>query len=316
LGLIRLIAPFKLEFLPANERVLPGFESEENFMRGENSAEREALIISQGDFLIERHTARAMGAAHWHDHVEINLLLKGQMTYLFNGRQEHVEAGRLVLFWAAIPHQTIEVTPDTPLVCIYLPLVDFLALPINRKVRQSIMQGRFLNEMQPQPANTILIPQWVQEWQEGDTVRQQLIADEVKLRVRRLILDTADEHGSSARKSLATPAGPAVHRAEMLTDLINTHYARPLSMPALAELAGIHPSTANKIFRDVLGISVNEYLTRYRLARAMQRLADTEEPILQIGYSCGFASVSRFYDVFKQRTGTTPKQFRASFERK
>ncbi len=285
-------------------------------MRRDNSAGREASIISQGDFLIERHIARAMGAAHWHDHVEINFLLNGRMTYLFSGRQEQIETGRLALFWAAIPHQTIAVTPDAPLICIYLPLVDFLALAINRKARQSIMQGRFLTETRPQLANAILLPQWVEEWQDGNTARRQLIADEVRLRVRRLVLDAADGHAPAAGKSVVTPVGPAVRRAEMLTNLINIHYAKPLSMPKLAELAGIHPSTANKIFREVLGISVNEYLTRYRLARAMQKLADTKEPILQIAYDCGFASTSRFYDVFRQRTGTTPKQFRTTSTKK
>ena len=73
------------------------------------------LTLARGDFLIERHIATAMPAAHWHDHVELNLLLEGEMTYLFNGRREEVEAGRLVLFWAAIPHQTITITITPPL---------------------------------------------------------------------------------------------------------------------------------------------------------------------------------------------------------
>ncbi|WP_454856649.1 helix-turn-helix domain-containing protein [Rhizobium binxianense] len=284
-------------------------------MRRERTAEHKDLMASQGGFLIERHIADAMSTAHWHDHVEINLLLEGQMTYLFNGRQEQVEAGKLVLFWAAIPHQTIAVTPDAPLVCIYLPLVDFLGLSIDREARQSIMQGRFLAEARLQPADAILVPQWVEEWQTGDAARRQLVADEVRLRVRRFILDATNGHGSTAATLLMTPAGPDVHRAEILTNLINVHYARSLSVPTLAGLADMHASTANKVFREVLGLSVNEYLTRYRLARAMQRLADTDDPIVQIAYDCGFGSNSRFYDLFRKRTGTTPRLFRSSARR-
>ncbi len=251
-----------------------------------------------------------MSAAHWHDHVEINLLLEGRMSYLFNGRQEQVEAGRLVLFWAAIPHRTVDVAPGAPLICIYLPLADFLGLAIDRDVRQAIMQGRFLADPRPAHADALLLPQWVEEWGEGNAARRRLIADEAKLRVRRLILDTLDAPDVATERQ---PVGHAsVRRAEMLTELINAHYAEPLTLTELAERANIHPSTANKTFREVLGISVNEYLTRYRLARAMQRLADTDDPILQIAYDCGFGSSSRFYDLFRQRTGTTPKLFRAS----
>lgn len=280
-----------------------------------NSAERIVLTTSQGGFLIERHIADAMSAAHWHDHVELNFLLEGQMTYIFNGRQERVEAGRLVLFWAAIPHRTIVVTPNAPLICIYLPLIDFLSLPIERSVRQSIMQGRFSADTTPYSADTLLLPQWVNDWQHGDAARRRLILDEVKLRIRRFVLAVPDDHHAVARQPSAPAVSIAVQRTEILTDLIHAHYSGPISLPMLAELAGIHPSTANKIFRSVLGIPVNEYLTRYRLARAMQQLAETNTSILQIAYDCGFGSSSRFYDIFKRRTGTTPRLFRSSLRR-
>ncbi|NTJ61738.1 helix-turn-helix domain-containing protein [Agrobacterium rhizogenes] len=280
-----------------------------------NFVEREALITSAGGFLIERHIADAMSAAHWHDHVELNFLVEGQMTYMFNGRQEQVEAGRLVLFWAAIPHRTIAVTPDAPLICIYLPLVDFLSLPIERSARQAIMQGRFSTDTRPYSADAVLLPQWVADWEHGDMVRQQLILDEVKLRIRRFALDAPDDNHDLVRQRSTGAVSIAVQRAETLTGLIHVHYSEPASLPMLAGLAGIHPSTANKIFRSVLGIPVNEYLTRYRLARAMQQLAETNSPILQIAYDCGFGSASRFYDIFKRRTGTTPRLFRSSLIR-
>ena len=266
---------------------------------------------SPRSFLIERHTADAMSAAHWHDHVEINLLLDGAMTYLFNGRQERVEAGRLVLFWAAIPHQTILVTPEAPLICVYLPLVDFLALSIDKKARQAIMQGAFVVEPCRRETTPATVSAWVEEWGRGDPVRRQLIADEAKLRVRRLILDHADNRGLSV-VAAATPVSPAIRHSEVLTDLINRHFSEPLNLADLGRRANVHPTTANRAFRDVLGISVMEYLTRYRLARAMQRLAETEDSILEIALDCGFGSSSRFYDIFKQRTGTTPRQFRLS----
>jgi AraC-like DNA-binding protein len=262
-------------------------------------------------FLIERHTADAMSAAHWHDHVEINLLLDGAMTYLFNGRQERVEAGRLVLFWAAIPHQTILVTPEAPLICIYLPLVDFLALSIDKKARQAIMQGAFVVEPSRRETTPLNVSAWAEEWSGGDPVRRQLIAEEAKLRVRRLILDHATDQGSSIA-AVVTPVSPAIRHSEVLTDLINRHFSEPLNLADLGKRANVHPTTANRAFRDVLGISVMEYLTRYRLARAMQRLVETEDAILEIALDCGFGSSSRFYDIFKQRTGSTPRQFRLS----
>lgn len=269
-----------------------------------------AFGVSGDDFLIERHIAGTMNAAHWHNHVEINFLAEGRMSYLFNGRQEHVEAGTLVLFWAAIPHRTVDVTPNAQLVCIYLPLADFLGLSIDRGIRQSIMQGRFLIDPRPYPTDAALVSQWVREWEGGNAARRRLVAEEVRLRVRRLVLDAVQAPDAASRPAGVPVNRVAVRRAETLTELIAARHADPVSLAELASLAGIHPSTANRNFREVLGISVNEYLARYRLAQAMQRLADTDDPILQIGYGCGFGSSSRFYDLFRRRTGMSPGAFR------
>jgi AraC family transcriptional regulator, melibiose operon regulatory protein len=285
------------------------------------SASHDAALeaaLALGEFQVERHIANAMGSAHWHDHVEVNLLLNGQMTYLFNGRRQHVEAGRLVLFWAAIPHRTIAVEDGAPLVCVYLPLIDFLALSIDRQVKQSVMQGMFLSDLRPDPADSATAVRWAADWQQATEVRRRLIADEVRLRVRRVALDRLDAPARVGAHPRAGPPGgqASVRHAEALAELINRHHAERLTLESLAEMAGIHPSTANKSFRRVLGVSVNEYLIRYRLARAMQRLADTDEPILQITFDCGFGSSSQFYDAFRQRAGTTPKAFRSSVRRR
>ena len=275
-------------------------------------------LLARGAFHVERHIADAMGSAHWHEHVEVNLLLNGRMTYLFNGRQEHVGAGRLVLFWAAMPHRTIDVEEDTQLICAYLPLIDFLALSVDRQIKQSIMQGMFLSDVRPDPTDGATAARWAADWQTASEARRRLIGEEVRLRIRRFVLDQLDAP-AKARGRLnpgSSASGAIVHHAEALADLVNIHYPERLTLQHLADLAGIHPSTANKSFRRVLGLSVNEYLIRYRLAQAMQRLADTGEPILQIAFDCGFGSSSQFYDVFRRRIGTTPRAFRSSLRRR
>ena len=265
-------------------------------------------------FFIESHVASTMTSAHWHDHVELNLLLEGSMTYLFNGRQAQVEAGRLVLFWAAFPHQVIAVTPGAPLVCIYLPLADFLRLPIDQASRQAIMQGAFVAEPVLRQFTTSTARQWNEEWANGEDVRRQLICDEVALAVRRLVLDQANNAAEPGNAAL--PHNQAVRHTQLLTAAINEHFAEILNLSTLADFAGVHATTASRAFRQVLGISVMEYLTRYRLARAMQRLAETDDAILEIALDCGFGSTTRFYEVFKQRSGKTPRQFRLCTRRK
>ena len=182
--------------------------------------ERETLATSQGRFWVERHIASTMASAHWHNHVELNLLAEGRMTYLFNGKQEYVEANRLILFWAAIPHQTIEVSANASLICIYLPLADFLGLSVDRDIRRAVMQGKFLNSPRVDISDAMAAKRWVEDWDGGDPGRRELVADEVRLRVRRMILDSKAERKSLPVLSNAASSGSAVRHAEALTDLI------------------------------------------------------------------------------------------------
>jgi AraC-like DNA-binding protein len=265
--------------------------------------------LTSGNFGIEQHIAKPMSAAHWHDHVELNLLLRGEMSYLFNGRQERVEAGHLVLFWAAIPHRTIEVESGSPLICIYLPLAEMLSLPIKREAKQAVMQGGFMVTAAADALDAAVASRWLEDWSRGSDAARRIVVEEVNLRVRRMLLSPL-----AARPKPRGGAGAAgqsqVRRAEELIELINRHHAEPLSVGRLATMAGVHPSTAAAAFRSVLGISLNEYIIRYRLAQAMHRLADTTDPILDVAFASGFGSTSRFYDLFKRRTGRTPSQFR------
>jgi AraC family transcriptional regulator, melibiose operon regulatory protein len=279
---------------------------------GRADIEREDQLRREGVY-VEQHVATAMPVAHWHADIELNILLGGEMTYLINGRQVRVGAGQFALFWAAIPHRTIAVAPDTPLVCIFLPLMDFLALPMPRGARQSVMRGDFICDPRSAAIDIALAQRWVAEWPSPDTIRRRLIEDEIRLRVRRLLLEWRPHVAEGPAADSAGRAGKSgpIGRCEILTDLINAHYAQPLGVEHLAEMAGMHPSTANKSFRQVLGLSVNDYIIRYRLAQAMQRLADTDEPIVQVAFGCGFQSQSQFYELFRHRVGTTPGKFRA-----
>lgn len=277
-------------------------------------------LVQRAGLFVEQHMAMAMPVAHWHADVELNMLLDGEMTYLINGREMRVTAGQFAMFWAAIPHRTIDVAPNAPLVCIFVPLMDFLALPMTRQSRAAVMRGDFVSDAEPQPLDFAMAARWVSEWGGADEMRRRLIADEILLRIRRLLLEWPGTKQSDSTLPAADGDGEAkggpVGRCERLTSLIIAQYAGPLNVERLAAMAGMHPSTANKAFRQVLGLSVNEYIIRYRLAQVMQRLADTDEPIVQVAYGCGFQSQSQFYELFRQRVGTTPRKFRTGMRNK
>jgi AraC family transcriptional regulator, melibiose operon regulatory protein len=53
-----------------------------------------------------------------------------------------------------------------------------------------------------------------------------------------------------------------------------------------------------------------EYATEHRLSHAQRLLVTTNEPIVNIAFSSGFGSLSRFNKAFRQSFGCTPSEYR------
>ena len=65
-------------------------------------------------------------------------------------------------------------------------------------------------------------------------------------------------------------------------------------------------------FRKAYGCSVGAYLRRLRLARAAERLAESEYTLAEIALEAGFADQSHFSNLFRRETGVSPSAFRRS----
>ncbi|RUX01644.1 cupin domain-containing protein, partial [Mesorhizobium sp. M2A.F.Ca.ET.037.01.1.1] len=72
-------------------------------------------FLKPDEFLAETHIVEPMPEAHWHDHVELNVITRGGMTYLINGKQVSLREGAIYCFWAAVPHQVISAGDGTEL---------------------------------------------------------------------------------------------------------------------------------------------------------------------------------------------------------
>lgn len=77
----------------------------------------------------------------------------------------------------------------------------------------------------------------------------------------------------------------------------------------LAERASMSRSTFALKFKETVGSSPMEYLTRWRMLLAGDRLTNTSDPISQISISLGYESESAFGTAFKRVMGCSPRQY-------
>jgi AraC-like DNA-binding protein len=86
------------------------------------------------------------------------------------------------------------------------------------------------------------------------------------------------------------------------------------TLQELAELAGMSRSIFALRFKETVGTSPMEYLTRWRMLLAGDRLTNSSDPLSVIALSLGYESESAFGAAFKRVMGCSPRQFSRSGE--
>jgi AraC-like DNA-binding protein len=85
--------------------------------------------------------------------------------------------------------------------------------------------------------------------------------------------------------------------------------AHPWTLRELAEGVGMSRSTFAQKFKETVGASPIEYLTRWRMLLAGDRLANSGDPISVIALSLGYESESAFSTAFKRVMGRSPRRY-------
>ena len=91
---------------------------------------------------------------------------------------------------------------------------------------------------------------------------------------------------------------------------IEANYMKDLTLTQISNAAGINHATLTDLSKQILGVTIMEYLMQYRINVAKKELAFTEIPIKEVAVLSGFKTVQHFSRVFKELTGKTPATFR------
>ncbi len=87
---------------------------------------------------------------------------------------------------------------------------------------------------------------------------------------------------------------------------------KPWTLPELAALCHMSRATLIRHFETATGHSPAELLLQIRMARAMQRLLQSERSAAAIAEEVGYQSEAAFQRAFKRHLGITPARFRAA----
>ena len=103
------------------------------------------------------------------------------------------------------------------------------------------------------------------------------------------------------------------NRLRPVFDLVHQGYTERLKLSDLAAAANVGQTSFCRYFKRVTGLTVMDYIRRYRIDQAKELLLSTDRAVTWIAYESGFESHSHFDRVFRSVTSLTPQEFRSRY---
>ena len=245
--------------------------------------------------------------------IEIGLVEQGGITWLFGGQCHRVEEGSLFAYWAIHPHPVLAIEPKTRVQCLRVPLSSFIGWITAGSLAKALLGGQFLNRAGGREifAASEELRAWGQELQAEDFDRRRAALLEIEARFCRLASRLGGEAGSGG------PLKAALRQKQLgqmvkIAEYISQNFKDPISIPDIAQVVGLHPAFASRLFKRFFGVNLVRYLGQQRIHHARQLLLRSGLKVSEIAKTSGYRSVSHFYASHKSLYGMSPLEYRSS----
>lgn len=293
---------------------------------------------------IRRGAPPPMFSMHRHDDIEVNLVLHGQLHYLFGGQPLTIREGEIAVFWAAQPHGLVD-SRTGDMCWVHVPFSMFLAWGLPESQTAPLLSAQPLITRAPELASRIahMAERWALEIEgsepaaprgregavgadpdgrEGDAGTDgehdgatdddsaEIALLEIQAAVRR-ILRASSRPGPGAPLGDAGSAPAArLRQVSAMAQFVRDHHQGPLAIADIAAAVHLTPSHAMTVFRRTAGVTLGDYVTMCRVAEAQRLLLTTPLRITEIADAAGFGSLSSFYEHVSAACGMTPREYR------
>ena len=136
---------------------------------------------------------------------------------------------------------------------------------------------------------------------------------DVALAVARYLVMFLKRPGGQAQFSTALSLQAAEDRFGALHAWIGAHLGDDLSLPILADRAGMSERSFSRRYAETTGLTPARAIEQLRVEAARRLLSDSRMPIKRVAERCGFGSEETLRRSFLRRLAVTPQAYRERF---
>ena len=235
---------------------------------------------------------------HFHSHIEIYTVRRGELEVLVNGRQRVLREGEIAVAFSYDSHgyRAISESETNYLIIPRSYISDILHIIDCRRD-----DSPFISDPKVFKTVSEMMDRLIDEKNNEISKRGYVYS------VLGAILDNVHSTDSDG-------AQVEVFSPEILK-YISENFREELTLNMLAKKFGYNPSYLSHNFRENFGLSFIKYLTMLRLREAVLLMSNGKNGITECAIESGFGSMRSFYRAFREEFGMTPGEYFAKMQK-
>ena len=262
--------------------------------------------LSPCGFIIDKHNLTSGPyLMHFHDYVEISLLVEGTGMQNINGTEYHMPTYTMTVMHRNDSHRYYDLSPDN--------------LLYNLSLLPSLLPDELLKKLKNLPFDKIcVLPEHVGKATLGMMNSLEYLQEHQKdfpanfaPSICQSLIEIFLHHYTSHTSTTSNASGDILQSALIY---INEHYTSALSLNEIAEYAKCCPTYLSEHFHKKMGVTIKQYINVMRVKHAKKLLISSDLPIMSICFECGFSSLASFNRNFLETEKISPSAYRKSYE--
>lgn len=239
---------------------------------------------------------------HYHDTIEISIVLNGPSHYYINHQHYLVDTGDIIILNPYTLHYEEETDGTSHHLHLGIDNFQFLGYEKNViPVESPIIRSQHSNYFKQ------LIERLLNEKKEAHLYQemaiQLLTTDLLILILREIEKQKLPIHPMNQKEKDKTIL------ANSIKYYLETHHSEDISLESLSSSMYISPTYMSKLFKQETGESPINYLIKIRMEKAKELLVQDQFSIKEIADLVGYQDAYHFSKLFKKYTGMSPSEY-------
>jgi AraC-like DNA-binding protein len=255
---------------------------------------------------------------HWHEYLEVALILEGRGVFRFGRREVPAEPGDIFFIGDTQPHVAVAARGSEFRLLLVLFRPELIASPGCRTLDVGYLAP--FGAAEPEEARiragsalarelAPVLDELLVVWGEQDPAARYL-ADATLRRALGLV--------NRARGVCPAAMAARADRGEQIRPVlayVEGHCQDSITLEDVAGIVHVSPSRVRHLFKDVTGVSFKEYVTHVRVAESKRLLLETDLSVAEVARQVSYTNLHQFYKVFRRSCSISPASYRRYYTR-